>query len=154
LQRIATAGIHAPSGYNGQTTSFVIVDRSTLIQEMASISKSDVLAGAPAAIVCVMDPRATEAGRLCCGVEDYSAAVENMLLAATALGYASVWIDGILREEERAFRIGDLLGVPREFVVRAILPIGKPVDRGKQAEKKPFAERAWFNRFGGETSRS
>ncbi|MGA2976522.1 MAG: nitroreductase family protein [Spirochaetia bacterium] len=149
LERIVRAGIQAPSGYNAQTTSFVIVDEPALIKEMARIAENDVIAAAPAAVVCVMDPRETEPGRLRCGVEDYSAAVENMLLAVTALGYASVWIDGILREEERAARIGALLSVPRRQVVRAILPIGKPTEQGKQAEKKPFGERAWFNRFGG-----
>jgi nitroreductase len=148
LERIVTAGIRAASGYNGQTTTFVIVDRADIVKELARICEVDALATAPALIVCIMDPRPTEAGRLCCGVEDYSAAIENMLLAVTSLGYASVWIDGILREKERAEQIGTLLGVPRQCVVRAVLPVGRPAEPGKQADKKPFAERAWFNRFG------
>jgi nitroreductase len=149
LSKIVTAGIQAPSGYNGQTTSFVIVDDPGLLREMGRIADAKVLSVAPAAIVCVMDPRPTGADRLLCGVEDYSAAVENMLLAVTALGYASVWLDGILRFGKKAALIASLLGVPPEQAVRAILPVGVPLERGKQAGKKPFAERAWFNRYGG-----
>ena len=32
--------------------------------------------------------------------------------------------------------------------VRIILPLGVPSEPGQQKEKKPFAERAWFNRYG------
>ena len=79
-------------------------------------------------------------------VEDCSAAVENMLLAVTALGYATVWIDGALRREGRAERINSLLGIPPGRTVRVILPIGVPAGEGPRKEKKPFEERAWFNR--------
>ena len=35
LTKIVTAGILAPSGYNGQSTSFVIVDEKTLLSSLA-----------------------------------------------------------------------------------------------------------------------
>ncbi len=44
-------------------------------------------------------------------VEDCAAAVENMLLAITALGYATVWIDGWLRVEDRGETIGEMIGL-------------------------------------------
>jgi hypothetical protein len=72
-----------------------------------------------------------------------------MLLAVTALGYATVWLDGVLRVEDRAARIGRLLGVPTGQSVRIILPIGVPATPGVQREKLPFSQRAWFNRYGG-----
>jgi nitroreductase len=147
LLRIVQAGIQAPSGHNAQSTSFVIVDEPSLIAKMAEITDNDVIRGAPAAIVCVMDPRVSAGKRLSFGVEDYSAAVENMLLAITAMGYASVWIDGVLREGERSVQVGDLLCVPRGREVRVILPVGAPVEHARQKEKKPLAERAWFNRY-------
>jgi nitroreductase len=81
-------------------------------------------------------------------VEDCSAAVENILLAITTLGYATVWIDGWLRGEGRAETVGALLGVPQDKVIRILLPIGVPAEKRSPAEKKPFAERAWFNRYG------
>ena len=145
LERIVDAGIRAPSGYNGQSTSFVIVDDAGLLARIAEVTGSTLVAGAPAAIVLVMDPDATADREFRFGVEDYAAAAENMLLAVTALGYASVWLDGMLRRSGRAAKVGTLLGVPAQREVRVILPIGVPAENGAQNEKKPFAERAWFN---------
>ena len=150
LSRIVDAGLRAPSGYNGQSTSFVIVDEAETIAEIGAILGNERLQGAPALIVVVMDPEATADKEFGFGIEDYAAAVENVLLAVTALGYASVWIDGVLRREGRAERIAALLGVPAARAVRVVLPVGRPVEEGRQAAKKPFAERAWFGRFGGE----
>ena len=82
--------------------------------------------------------------------EDCAASVENMLLAITALGYASVWLDGVLRCENKAARIGQLLGVPAGRTVRILLPLGVAAEPGVQKEKLPFDQRAWFNRYGGE----
>jgi hypothetical protein len=59
-----------------------------------------------------------------------------------------VWIDGALRTEGRARKIADLLGVPPDREVRIILPLGVQTAAGVPREKKPFAERAGFNRFG------
>lgn len=149
LEKIVDAGIRAPSGYNDQTTSFVIVDDSRLIEAIAEIVDNAGIGRAKAIIAVVMDP--VGAGRdFNFGIEDYSAAVENMLIAVTALGFASVWIDGALRRESRAERIGELLGIPESLPVRVILPVGVPAERGEQRPRKPFGKRAWFNRYGSE----
>ncbi len=154
LERIVTAGIRAPSGYNGQSTSFVIVDDRAILAGLAEITGSALIAGAPAAIVVVMDPDAPPGKDLRFGIEDYAAAAENMLLAVTALGYATVWLDGMLRREGRAAKVGALLGVPPSREVRVILPVGVPVEAGAQKEKKPFAERAGFNAWPASPSRT
>lgn len=150
LRRIVQAGILAPSGNNDQTTTFVIVDDAdaiAAIQKMPGINTA--MAQAAAYICCVTDrePKATY-GAYSFEVEDCAAATENMLLAVTGLGYATVWVDGWLRKEGRADEVGALLGLSKEKVVRIILPVGVPVEMHTQAEKKPFEERAWFNRYG------
>ncbi len=149
LKKMVQAGVQAPSGYNGQSTSFVIVDDGDLLRRISDIVGSKVVEQAPAVIVCVMDPEATRDKGLLFGVEDYAAAVENTLLAVTAMGYATVWIDGVLRREDRARRIGELCGVPEQREVRVILPVGRPLEEGRQNQKKPFEQRAWFNSVGG-----
>jgi len=58
----------------------------------------------------------------------------------TALGYATVWIDGALRREGRSEAIGEAIGIPDDRVVRIILPIGVPAEEGPRKEKKPFAK--------------
>jgi nitroreductase len=148
LRRIVQAGLQAPSGCNEQTTTWVIIDDRAVLEQIADIVGGDgKIRGAAAILVCLMDPRPVwEAVSF--GVEDYAASVENVLLAVTALGYATVWIDGVLRVAGRAEAIGKLLGVPANLQVRVILPVGRPAAPGTQREKRPFAERAWFNRYG------
>jgi nitroreductase len=105
---------------------------------------------AKAFIVCLRDaePEAIYEG---CHfqIEDCSAAVQNMLLAITDMGFASVWIDGWLRTAGHATTIAQLLGVPDSKVVQIILPIGLPKYPPRGPEKQPFDQRAWFNRYGG-----
>jgi nitroreductase len=148
LEKIAQAGIQAPSGKNEQVVTFVIVDEPRLLKQIAEIvDNRPVCRSAKAMIVCVIDPRAVMGG-VSFGVEDCAAAVENMLLAITALGYAGVWLDGALRTEDRAVRVGQLLGVPTERRVRVLLPLGVPAQPGHQRERRPFYRRAWFNCHG------
>ena len=151
LRRIVEAGLLAPSGMNAQTTTFVVVDDAELVGQVAAMpGNNKAMKCAKAFIACIVDkePEASYQ-RLSFQVEDCAAAVENMLLAVTALGYASVWVDGSLRGEGRAEAIGGLLGVPEGKVVRVILPVGTPAKEVRsRVEKKPFEERAWFNQYG------
>lgn len=146
LVRIVSAGIRAPSGCNAQTTSFVIVDDPALIREIGDAIARPGVTAAKALIVCVMEHRAVYRD-MEFGVEDCAAAVENMLLAVTALGYATVWLDGALRVDGRAQRVAARLGVPPGHEVRVLLPIGRPVESLSQRERLPFEARAWFNGY-------
>jgi nitroreductase len=148
LKKIVGAGIQAPSACNQQVASFVIVDDAELLAEIAQIVGRPLCKTAKATIVCIADPRPVFKD-IAFSVEDTSAAVENMMLAITALGYATVWLDGVLRVDDVAQRIGKLLGVPKGQTVRVLLPIGVPAVPGEQLEKMPFERRAWFNRYGG-----
>ncbi len=145
--KIVQAGIQAPSAKNEQTTSFIIVDDPKLLAAVAEMLDRPVCSTAPAMIACVADPRPVLPG-LSFAVEDCAAAVENILLAITALGYSTVWLDGVLRRDDIAGRIGRLLGVPKGKIVRVLLPLGVAIEPGGQKEKLPFARRAWFNRYG------
>ena len=149
LQKIVQAGLLAPSGKNAQTTRFVIIDDPVIIDKIRQMHPTNkAMQTANAYIACIIDkhPEPIYEG-FAFEIEDCAAAVENMLLATTALGYASVWIDGWLRVENRAAIIGNLLAVPDSKVIRILLPIGKPEKDQHQPEKKPFEERASFNKF-------
>ena len=136
LEKIVQAGIRAPSARNEQVVSFVIVDDPQLLAQIAEIIDKPVCTTARAMIVCVIDPRPVYRD-ISFAAEDCAAAVENMLLAITALGYATVWLDGALRTENRAKRIGQLIGVPPDKAVRIVLPIGVAAQPGP-ARKKAF----------------
>jgi nitroreductase len=148
LQRIVQAGILAPSGCNAQTTTFAIVDDPAILASIYEVLDRPGLRLPPALIVCIAEPRVVFQD-MHFELEDCSAATENILLAVTALGYATVWIDGMLRMNGVAEKIGQILNIPADRQVQIILPIGVPAAPGKQPEKLPFAERAWFNRYEG-----
>lgn len=151
LCKIVDAALKAPSGKNEQTTEFVIVDDAEILAKMGSMHATNTaVQQAKAMIVCIVDakPEAIYEG-YDFQVEDCAAAVENMLLAITALGYASVWIDGWLRIEGHAEAIANLLNVPADKAVRIALPIGVPEEQKTQPPKKTLDERAWFNQYGG-----
>ena len=147
LIKIVEAGIRAPSACNEQVASFAIVDDPALLAEIARLLDRPGCNTTRAMIACIGDPRPVFAG-FSFAAEDCAAAVENMLLAITALGYASVWIDGALRRDGVAEQINRLLGVPQGRSIRILLPVGVPVSPGKSKERLPFDQRAWFNRRG------
>jgi nitroreductase len=147
LRKIVEAGIMAPSGCNAQTTHFAIVDDPVILTEIGKIVSKTAVQTAPAIIAVIMKAEPAYPG-MCFGVQDYSAAVQNMLLAITGLGYASVWLDGVLRLGDIAERIGSLLNVPQgqNMTVTVILPVGIPEEEGRQNDRLPFEQRAWYNR--------
>jgi nitroreductase len=149
LVRIVQAGLEAPSGCNEQTTQFVIVDDPALLEQIHAMHPANkAMQQARAFIACIVDKQPPDVYEdLSFQVEDCAAAVENMLLAVTALGYASVWMDGWLRREDRAEKIGQLLSVPHDKIVRVILPLGVPEKEPFGPEKRSFAQRAWFNKY-------
>jgi len=147
LVRIVKAGLAAPSGCNAQTTTFVIVDKPALADKVRKLHEMKAVQDAPAFIAaCVHKNPPPAYGKTSFEVEDCSAAVENILLAISALGYGSVWIDGHLREGGRAEKLNRLLGVPADRTVRILLPVGLPVSRGPRRKKMPFGRRAGLNR--------
>ncbi|MDR1925345.1 MAG: nitroreductase family protein [Planctomycetaceae bacterium] len=145
LIKIVQAGIDAPSACNAQSTSFVIVDDAENLSAIVKAfgNKRPYYETAKAMIACVCD-RKPAYDDLSFYVEDCAAATQNMLLAITALGYASVWLDGVIRGRIAA-EIGRILGVPPIMQVRVLLPIGIPEDRsGRPNQKSPFEYRARF----------
>jgi len=148
LEQIVTAGIQAPSGVNAQSTEFLIVDDAGLLEKMGLLIKNKSMANCPAAIVILCNEEPVYNNKSFYR-EDYGAAVENILLAMTALGYAGVWIDGALKRNDIYKKVARLLHVPDNRSLQVVIPVGVPVNPGKQNSRKPFNERAWFNRYKG-----
>jgi len=143
--KIVDAGLRAPSGCNRQTTDFIIVTNADLRAKLANILVCDAVRTAPVLIVGITEKITFDFG-IDCEIEDYSAAVENILLAATAMGYASCWFDGTTRLDGRDDAMAELLGVAPGKRVRTLLPIGIPAVKGTQAPRKPFDERVEWKR--------
>jgi nitroreductase len=142
LDRIVRAGIEAPSGCNMQLRRYVIVDDPGVVEQLRPLGGA--MAECPAVIVVVMQPATSEFGEY--WVQDASAAIENMLLAATALGYGTCWIEGALRRHEDEAR--KILGVDEALRVWAMIPIGRPAEQPPRPPKSIPADVIRYNAFG------
>jgi len=71
------------------------------------------------------------------GVESVSGAIENMVLAATALGLGTCWI-GVVNFLEK--EINEVLKPPEGCKLIAILPIGFPLKQPKPKQRKQLEE--------------
>ena len=149
LIKIMEAGLAAPSGCNTQTTSLIAVDDPAVLQQLHGVIDPPVGESAPA-MICVLTRRINAYRDRCFAVQDYSAAIENMLLAIVALGYQSCWIEGHITDTDRiGDRMAKILGVPEEYELVCFLPIGIAETAPSLPKKKAFEERAWFNSFQG-----
>jgi nitroreductase len=129
LETIVDAGRLAATGGNRQPWDFVVVtDRATIEQLKVAAAWMDKAA---AIIAVVLDSETRW------WVEDGSAAIENILIASTALGYGSCWLEGWTLPREDEFKA--LLQIPADRRLLTLIPIGVPVDWPTR-EKKPLDE--------------
>ncbi len=150
LRRIMQAGLDAPSGCNKQTTSLIAVDDPAVLAKLRGVIHPPVAETAPA-MICVLTQRICAYRDRCFAVQDYSAAIENMLIAIEALGYRSCWYEGHITDTDRiGEQMARILGVPEEYELVCMLPVGTAAEAPGTPKKKDFAERAWFNGFKGE----
>ena len=145
LMAIAKAGTEAPSGCNKQTTDVIIVNDPDMLNKIKAQIDPPVAQTAPAMIV-VLTRRINAYRDRCFAIQDYSAAIENMLLAIVELGYQSCWYEGHITDEDRICdKIAAILNVPEEYDVVCILPVGKAEEELRAPAKKPLSERIRFN---------
>ncbi|MBQ2953442.1 MAG: nitroreductase family protein [Clostridia bacterium] len=147
LMAIMEAGLQAPSGCNKQTTSLIAVDDPEALARLHAVIDPPVGETAPAMICVLTRPIIAYRDRTFF-VQDYAAAIQNMLLAIADLGYASCWYEGHITDADR---IGDqmarILGVPEEYQLVCFLPVGVPAEEAKTPPKQPLESRCCFNRF-------
>ena len=147
LRKILQAGLDAPSGCNKQTTTLIAVDDPEILARLHSVIDPPVGETAPAAI-CVLTQRINAYRDKCFAVQDYSAAIENMLLAIVDLGYQSCWYEGHVTDDDRICdRMSQILNIPNTYELVFFLPVGIAENDPIRPQKKAFEERAWFNSF-------
>ncbi|MFU8818957.1 MAG: nitroreductase family protein [Desulfurivibrio sp.] len=136
LREIVRAGIWAPSGLNNQPWRFVLIrDPQTreLLAEQTSYRK--VVLAAPALIAVFLDREATYDQ-----VKDHQAAgacIQNMLLAAEALGLGAVWLGQILKNREQVRRI---LELEERMDLMAVIALGHPAPGERHSQRKALED--------------
>lgn len=135
VEQILRAGMNAPSAGNAQPWEFVTIRNKETLTKITAINQ--YAAFAPTASV----------GILACGnldlekfkgywVQDVSAAVENMLLAAHGLGLGAVWT-GIHPMQDRVIAFQRLVNAPDNVIPLGLIVVGyakempQPVSRFK-----------------------
>jgi nitroreductase len=162
IEQILEAGTHAPSGGNRQIYRFIVVRDPEVKRRLAEIydtigaqrygnpESRTTWAKMPALIAACSLPAPGPAGAGSNAARAATAAsvlpaVQNMLLAVTALGLASV-LTTLWKEEEA--KVNEILGLPEGAEVHAILPIGWPDRKYGRNHRKPVAEVTYRDRWG------
>ncbi len=120
------AGMAAPSANNKQPWHFVVITERSILDAIPNFHPySRMLLEAPLAVlVCGDTGLETRPGYMS---QDLSAAVENILIAAQALGLGAVWL-GVCPREERMAAMKELLKIPDGFIPFALISIGYPAE--------------------------
>ena len=131
---------HAPSAYNRQPWSFIIVKRRETLDRLAATAGGGApLRRARAAIAVVADPARAPHTHLI----DASVAATYLWLALHCLGLGAVWIEVYGNGE--AARI---LGVPEEKVLAALFAVGWPAVRPRPTPRRRLEDLVYLERYG------
>ena len=133
LQQILQAAMYAPSACNQQPWQFVVIDDRKLLREVPTVHPyARMAAEAPLAILVCSDTTLEQVPGY--WVIDCSAAVQNLLLAAHALGLGAVWC-GVYPQQERVEGFRRLLGLPKHVIPHSLVPLGYPAEQPPQEER-------------------
>ena len=153
IEQLLRAGMAAPTAVNRQPWHFVVVTDKAQLKELA---KANPHAGmhmkAPLAIVVCGDMKKALGGEAReFWVQDCSAATENILLAANALGLGAVWT-GTYPDLKRCEAVSTVLSLPEHLIPLNTIVIGYPDSENKPKDKwKP--ENISYNTYGGKQSK-
>ncbi len=139
LERIVDAGRLAATARNVQPWHFVVVTDPAMRRRIAEITEyGKFIADAPACIVVLCEDTKYF-------IEDGSAATQNILLAAEALGLGTCWVAG--DKKPYASDIVKLLGAPANMKLVAHVAVGRSAQEASRAAKKPVAEVLHWEKF-------
>lgn len=146
-QALLRAGMSAPSGVNRQPWEFVLIDDRATLQALAdALPYAKMVAKAPLAIaVCGNSERFLDGDDATLWVQDLSAASENILLAAHALGLGGVWTC-LYPHPDRMASASALLHLPDSVVPFSLIPVGYPAVQQKPMDKW-HPDRVHHNRY-------
>ena len=136
VEKILRAGMAAPSAMNKQPWAFVVVTNKELLTKIGSeLRNAGMTAKAPMAIVVCGDKNKMISGD---GkdfwIDDCSAATENILLAAHALGLGAVWT-GFYPDLERCGKLSTILGLSDNLIPLNVIPMGYPAQNPAPKDK-------------------
>ncbi len=134
IETILEAGFCAPSASNKRPWHFMVIrDKATLGAIADAHPYAKMMPGASCCIVVIGDEELQPSTGLL--VEDCSAAIQNMLLAAHGLGIGAVWCGIYGGRGERHTHLAQLLQLPPRVLAVGMIAFGYP------AETRPATDR-------------
>ena len=125
IETMLEVAMAAPSASNRKPWHFIVVADRQILDNLAKAHPyGKMLLEAPLCIAVCGDK--TISSRY--WVQDCSAATENLLLAATALGLGAVWL-GVHPREERINPIRKVLNIPENVIPLNLISIGHPAEK-------------------------
>ena len=136
IEQLLRAGMAAPSAVNRQPWHFVVVTDREQLKELAKANPyAGMAAKAPLAIVVCGDmKKALDGNAREFWVQDCSAATENILLAANAMGLGAVWT-GTVPDQNRCKDVSGILKLPETLIPLNTIVIGYPAGENKPKDK-------------------
>jgi nitroreductase len=133
LQQVLEAAMYAPSACNAQPWQFLVIENRKLLREVPNIHPYAAMAAqAPLAILVCGDTSLEKVPGY--WVIDCAAAVQNLLLAAHALGLGAVWT-GVYPQQQRVEGFRRLLGLPKNVIPHSLVPLGYPAEQPLHEER-------------------
>lgn len=149
IEQLLRAAMAAPTAMNRQPWEFVVLkDREALDNLAGKLRHAKMLSQAPLAIVVCAETMITLADGT--QVEnnfwehDASAATQNILLAAEAMGLGAVWTAA--SDGERSAIVKETLGIPGTIKPLCVIPIGFPAG-DEQPKDKWKPEKIHYNKW-------
>jgi len=120
IKEIVQAGLQAPTASNRQHWRIIAVTNPETIKRLhEEVGAQDIVFNPPVVLTVLYNPLFNE--RRSAHVQSSSAAVENMLLKATSLGYGTTWVAGMGDDEI----LRSLLGIPAAWEPMCYVLLGK-----------------------------
>lgn len=136
IEKMLRAAMAAPTAMNKQPWHFVVVDQRNVLDALAGTNPyAKMLKKAPLAIVvCGNTDKMIEGGGRDFWIQDASAATENLLLAAHAMGLGAVWT-GAYPSEERCISISKVLSLSDNLIPLNMIVVGYPAEHPQPKQK-------------------
>ncbi|MBP5135132.1 MAG: nitroreductase family protein, partial [Paludibacteraceae bacterium] len=146
IETMLRAGMAAPTAVNKQPWHFVVVTDKAKLKELSGGRGRMFDQCAVAIVVCGNMEKALSGKAQEYWIQDCSAATENILLSAHALGLGAVWT-GVYPITDRVANVTKVLKLPTTIVPLCTIVIGHPAEQPKPKDKwKP--ENVSYNEFG------
>jgi nitroreductase len=126
VTQLLEAAMAAPSAMTKDPWRFVVVRDKQMLSKLSSLHPgAAMLSAAATAIVVCGDLESAFEHNISYLLQDCSAATENLLLAAHALGLGACWV-GVYPGEALITKIKEWLGLPGAVIPVAVVSIGEP----------------------------